>query len=130
MSKFTEDVKKYLETKFGNSIEEANERQLYQTLMVVTRDTLSSMRYEYNKKLKESAQKQAYYMSMEFLVGRTLRNNLFNLGLEEEVKELLKNYNIELEKIYNMEPDPGLGNGGLGRLASCYMDGWTSQDFR
>lgn len=129
MSKFTEDVKKYLETKFGNSIEEANERQLYQTLMVVTRDTLSSMRYEYNKKLKESAQKQAYYMSMEFLVGRTLRNNLFNLGLEEEVKELLKNYNIELEKIYNIEPDPGLGNGGLGRLASCYMDGWTSQDY-
>lgn len=129
MSKFTEDVKKYLETKFGNSIEEANERQLYQTLMVVTRDTLSSMRYEYNKKLKESAQKQAYYMSMEFLVGRTLRNNLFNLDLEEEVKKFLKNYNIELEKIYNMEPDPGLGNGGLGRLASCYMDGWTSQDY-
>ncbi len=129
MSSFTESIKKYLETKFGNSIEEANERQLYQTLMVVTRDRLSAMRYEYNKKLKESEQKQAYYMSMEFLVGRTLRNNLFNLGLEEEVKDLLYEKGMSIDRIYNMEPDPGLGNGGLGRLASCYMDGWTSQDY-
>lgn len=129
MSSFTESIKKYLETKFGNSIEEANERQLYQTLMVVTRDKLSAMRYEYNKKLKESEQKQAYYMSMEFLVGRTLRNNLFNLGLEEEVKDLLYEKGMSIDRIYNMEPDPGLGNGGLGRLASCYMDGWTSQDY-
>ncbi|WP_022818976.1 glycogen/starch/alpha-glucan phosphorylase [Fusobacterium russii] len=129
MSNFTESIKKYLETTFGNSIEEANERQLYQTLMVVTRDRLSALRYEYNKKLKQTDQKQAYYMSMEFLVGRTLRNNLFNLGLEEEVKDLLYEKGMDIDRIYNMEPDPGLGNGGLGRLASCYMDAWTSQDY-
>lgn len=129
MSSFTESIKKYLETRFGNSIEEANERQLYQTLMMVTRDRLSAMRYEYNKKLKDSDQKQAYYMSMEFLVGRTLRNNLFNLGLEEEVKDLLYEKGMDIDRIYNMEPDPGLGNGGLGRLASCYMDAWTSQNY-
>lgn len=129
MSKFTEDIKKYLETKFGNSIEEANERQLYQALMTVTRDYLAAKRFDFNKKLKNTEQKQAYYMSMEFLVGRTLRNNLFNLGLEKEVKKLLDNQGINLDNIYNMEPDPGLGNGGLGRLASCYMDAWTAQDY-
>src|SRR3712207_3659712 len=122
MSKFTEDVKRYLETKFGNSIDEASERQVYQTLMVKTRDLLLEKRFLHNKRLKDSGQKQAYYMSMEFLVGRTLRNNLFNLGMEDEVRKLLSENNIDLDRIYDMEPDPGLGNGGLGRLASCYLD--------
>lgn len=126
---FRKDVEKYLMTRFGNSIKEANERQLYETLMVVTRDKLAEMRYKYNKKLKETEEKQAYYMSMEFLVGRTLRNNLFNLGLEEEVKDFLYEKGMNIDKIYDMEPDPGLGNGGLGRLASCYMDAWTTQDY-
>lgn len=129
MNNFTEDIKTYLETKFGNSIDEASERQVYQALMVKTRDILSQKRYKYNSKLKNSCQKQVYYMSMEFLVGRTLRNNLFNLGLEKEVRELLSEYYFDLDDIYAMEPDPGLGNGGLGRLASCYMDAATSNDY-
>ena len=68
-------------------------------------------------------------MSMEFLVGRTLRNNLFNLGLESEAKNYLKENNFSLNEIYNMEPDPGLGNGGLGRLAACYLDALTSNEY-
>ena len=68
-------------------------------------------------------------MSMEFLVGRTLRNNLFNLGLESEAKDYLKENNFSLNEIYNMEPDPGLGNGGLGRLAACYLDALTSNEY-
>ena len=68
-------------------------------------------------------------MSMEFLVGRTLRNNLFNLGIEKEAKELLSEYDFSLDEIYNMEPDPGLGNGGLGRLAACYLDALTSNEY-
>ncbi|MDY5964149.1 MAG: glycogen/starch/alpha-glucan phosphorylase, partial [Peptostreptococcus porci] len=126
---FTDEIGRYLETKFGNSIDEASERQVYQALMVKTRDKLSEKRFDYNKKLKDSKQKQAFYMSMEFLVGRTLRNNLFNLGLEKEVKDYLEKNGFNLDKIYDIEPDPGLGNGGLGRLASCYMDALTSQDY-
>ena len=61
-------------------------------------------------------------MSMEFLVGRSLKNNLYNLSMEDEMKEAVKELGFDLEKIYEMEPDAGLGNGGLGRLASCYMD--------
>ena len=68
-------------------------------------------------------------MSMEFLVGRTLRNNLFNLGMEKEAKEFLSENNFSLDEIYNMEPDPGLGNGGLGRLAACYLDALTSNEY-
>ena len=129
MSEMTKDIEQYLQTKFGNSIGESNERQLYQALMAETRNRLLKKRYDYNKKLKESGQKQAYYMSMEFLVGRTLRNNLFNLGLEEEIRSFLAEKNFDLDKIYDMEPDPGLGNGGLGRLASCYLDALTSNDY-
>ena len=95
MSEMTKDIEQYLQTKFGNSIGESNERQLYQALMAETRNRLLKKRYDYNKKLKESGQKQAYYMSMEFLVGRTLRNNLFNLGLEEEIRSFLAEKNFD-----------------------------------
>lgn len=129
MVNFKNDIIKYLETRFGNSIEESSERQIYQALMTETRNILAKKRFKYNKKIKDSKQKQAYYMSMEFLVGKTLMNNLFNLGLEEEVREFLKENNFDLNKIYDIEPDPGLGNGGLGRLASCYMDALTTNEY-
>lgn len=64
-----------------------------------------------------------YYLCMEFLMGRSLKNNLYNLGLTEVFEEALKSYGVSLEKIYDQEPDAGLGNGGLGRLAACYLDG-------
>lgn len=129
MDNFATDIKKYLEKIFGNTIDEASERQIYQALMVITRDRLAEKRFESNKKLKESQQKRVYYMSMEFLVGKTLRNNLYNLGYEDEIKHFLAKHGFSLERIYNIEPDPGLGNGGLGRLASCYMDALTSNDY-
>ena len=65
---------------------------------------------------------QAFYLSAEFLMGRALGNNLINLGLAEEVEELLKDINFDLNTIENIEEDAGLGNGGLGRLAACFMD--------
>lgn len=129
MDSFTKEIKRYLEKRFGNSIEDASERQIYQALMVITRDKLAEKRYHYINKLKESEQKRVYYMSMEFLVGKTLRNNLYNLGIESEVKNFLSENGFVLDKIYDIEPDPGLGNGGLGRLASCYMDALTSQEY-
>lgn len=122
-------IKKYLEKVFGNTIEEATERQIYQALMSTLRDELGEKRFNSRNKLKKSGQKKAYYMSMEFLVGKTLRNNLFNLGYEDKVRGFLSEYGFDLDRIYDMEPDPGLGNGGLGRLASCYMDALTSNEY-
>lgn len=129
VDKMENKIKKYLEKVFGNSIDEASERQIYQALMVTIRDELAEKRFNSRNKLKKNGQKKAYYMSMEFLVGKTLRNNLFNLGYEDEIRSFLSKYGFDLEKIYDIEPDPGLGNGGLGRLASCYMDALTSNEY-
>ena len=72
--------------------------------------------------------KQVYYLSMEFLMGRSLKTSLYNLGIADEVKKLLKEHDINLDKIYEYEPDAGLGNGGLGRLAACYLDGLATEN--
>ena len=115
-------IEKYLKRQFGIIIQSASKRQVYEALMSTVREKLSEKKFVYEQELKKTKQKRAYYMSMEFLVGRTLRNNLFNLGVEKEIKEYLSDNNFDLDEIYDIEPDPGLGNGGLGRLASCYLD--------
>ena len=114
-------IEKYLKRQFGITIQSASKRQVYEALMSTVREKLSEKKFVYEQELKKTKQKRAYYMSMEFLVGRTLRNNLFNLGVEKEIKEYLAENNFDLDEIYDIEPDPGLGNGGLGRLASCYL---------
>ena len=81
---------------------------------------------QFNRKTQKEQNKQVYYMSMEFLVGTSLRNNLYNLGLEELFTQALDKCGIDIHDLYEMEPDAGLGNGGLGRLASCYMDSATT----
>ena len=111
-------IEKYLKRQFGITIKSASKRQVYEALMSTVREKLSEKKFAYEQELKKTKQKRAYYMSMEFLVGRTLRNNLFNLGVEKEIKEYLSDINFYLEEIYDIEPDPGLGKGGLGRLAS------------
>lgn len=127
--KFNNRVESVLQTQFGVTISQASKRQVYEAMMRSVRDILSQKKFSYEQSLKQTRQKRAYYMSMEFLVGRTLRNNLFNLGIEEEVRHYLEEHHINLEEIYEIEPDPGLGNGGLGRLASCYLDALTSSDY-
>ena len=122
-------IEKYLKRQFGITIKSASKRQVYEALMSTVREKLSEKKFAYEQELKKTKQKRAYYMSMEFLVGRTLRNNLFNLGVEKEIKEYLADNNFDLDEIYDIEPDPGLGNGGLGRLASCYLDALTSCDY-
>lgn len=126
-SNYKEKINDYLISNFGIDMEKANDRQIYEALMTTIKDILAKKKYEYNKKIENH--KMAYYMSMEFLVGKTLRNNLFNLGIEDDVREFFKENNTDLDKIYEIEPDPGLGNGGLGRLASCFMDAMTSTDY-
>ena len=117
--------KKCLNT-FGCYVKEATNQQVYKSLCLVVKDLLAEKRKGFKDGFEDENGKQVFYMSMEFLVGTSLRNNLFNLGLESIFKNALKDEKIDITELYKMEPDAGLGNGGLGRLASCYMDSMTS----
>lgn len=105
---------------FNKSIDEANEFEIYQGLSKALLETISKNWLETRKKYETG--KQAFYFSAEFLMGRALGNNLINLGLDKEVKEILKEIGFDLNSVEATEEDAGLGNGGLGRLAACFMD--------
>jgi starch phosphorylase len=93
--------------------------------MMVNR--LKHMRQHYMNKTHSNGGKSVYYLSMEFLMGRSLKTTLYNLELVDDVTDILKDYHIKLDRIYECEPDAGLGNGGLGRLAACYLDAMATQ---
>ncbi|MBP3917927.1 MAG: glycogen/starch/alpha-glucan phosphorylase [Clostridia bacterium] len=114
---------------FGVTIEEANKQQIYRAVMLCVKDALSQKRSDYKEEVKRQSGKTLYYMCMEFLVGRSLRNNLCNLGVDNICREVLAELGISLDEIYELEPDPGLGNGGLGRLAACFMDAATTLNY-
>jgi len=111
---------------FGCTIKEATTLQAYKALCKTVKNILIKMRVDYHNAYREKGQKQVYYLSMEFLVGTSLKNNLYNLGLTDTFKKVLDKNGFNIEELYEMEPDAGLGNGGLGRLASCYMDSTAS----
>ena len=127
--KLKETLQKEMKQNFGTDIENGNLRQVYEALLSATNQLLAEKRYNYSKKVKQQEAKQVYYMSMEFLVGTSLKNNLWNLGVEKDVSAFLKEYGYNIEDFYAFEPDAGLGNGGLGRLASCYMDSMTTLSY-
>ena len=110
---------------FGCTLEDATKKEAYRALCTVVRELLVEKNRIFQERCAREEKKEVYYMSMEFLVGTSLRNNLFNLGIEQEYRAMLKNAGIDIDHLYAMEPDAGLGNGGLGRLASCYMDAGT-----
>ncbi len=107
---------------FGVSLDEASDDHYYKAVALIVNDLMGKGCKEYVKKAEETGTKQVYYLCMEFLLGRSLKNSLYNLGLEKTVKDALSSLGIKLETLYELEPDAGLGNGGLGRLASCFMD--------
>ena len=111
---------------FGCDIKEATSQQMYKSLCSVVQELLATKRKKFHDKYRKNGDKQVYYMSMEFLVGTSLRNNLYNLGVEEEFAKAVEKCGFNIQDMYDMEPDAGLGNGGLGRLASCYLDSMTS----
>ena len=113
-------IEKYVKISFGKDITEANEFEIYRALGQAIMEEIAEDWYE-TKKLY-SQKKQAFYLSAEFLMGRALGNNLINLGLLGEVKEVLAEYGIDYNKIEDEEEDSALGNGGLGRLAACFLD--------
>ena len=111
---------------FGVKKEEASEQIMYRALCLVVKDLLTQKRVEFKKKVRKTGTKQVYYMSMEFLLGRSLRNHLYNSGLLDTATKVIKDMGFDISRLMGIEPDAGLGNGGLGRLAAAYMDSLTS----
>ncbi len=114
---------------FGVSSENASYEQYYRAIAMILTELMGRGRSEFTKRSDKKGGKRVYYLSMEFLMGRSLKNNLYNLNLEETFAEALKDFGINIEKIYECEPDAGLGNGGLGRLAACYLDGLATDGY-
>lgn len=127
--KFKTAFLKKLEMMFGTSFEESSSREQFQTLGHMIREHVSSDWIKTNELYRAGAKKQVYYLSIEFLLGRLLRHNLINLGVEEVVCKGLRELGIELDQLEEIEADAGLGNGGLGRLAACFLDSLASLDF-
>ena len=114
---------------FGVIPAEASREQLYKAVVMSVRDIMLEKRQKFHLKTKAAKAKRVYYLCMEFLMGRSLKNSIYNLGIRSAVEEALKPYHVSLEDLYEEEPDAGLGNGGLGRLAACFMDGLATQDY-
>ncbi|MEG1426263.1 MAG: glycogen/starch/alpha-glucan phosphorylase, partial [Oscillospiraceae bacterium] len=114
---------------FGLSAENATDEEYYKAIALILRDLMSKGRNEFIENATKTGTKQVYYLCMEFLLGRSLKNNLFNLGLEETFRKALGSMNVNLDNLFDEEPDAGLGNGGLGRLAACFMDAFATQGY-
>ena len=114
---------------FGIELKDATPEQLYKAVVMTVRDILLEKRNSYHHKMKAEKGKRVYYLCMEFLLGRSLKNNVYNLGIEDQINKALKSRGVKLEDLYELEPDAGLGNGGLGRLAACFMDALASGNY-
>lgn len=114
---------------FGVTPDEATYEHYYKAIALILRDMMMQGRKEFHNESKTADSKKVYYLCMEFLMGRSLKNNLYNLNLTKTMESALKDFGIKLDKLYDCEPDAGLGNGGLGRLAACYLDGLATQGY-
>ena len=128
-----DDLRESLERKLscylGTSPEDATKKQMYKAVILCVKDILMQKRSEFKEQVKKQQAKKVYYMCMEFLIGPSLRNNLKNLSIEDDFNRVLNDMGFSLTELYDAEPDPGLGNGGLGRLAACFMDSLTTLDY-
>ena len=120
---------KKLSHNFGVTPKEATYLHIYNAMVLVIKEMLLEKRKEFTDIASENKQKQVYYLCMEFLMGRSLKNALFNLGIESTAKQALSELSIDINDIYSKEIDAGLGNGGLGRLAACFLDSLATQGY-
>ncbi|PLR98260.1 glycogen/starch/alpha-glucan phosphorylase [Bacillus sp. T33-2] len=126
VTEFKAAFQKKLEMNCGKSFKESTVRDQFHTLGIMIREHVSTDWIKTNEQYRTMDGKQVYYLSIEFLLGRLLRQNLINLGIEETVQNGLKELGIDLDELEEAESDAGLGNGGLGRLAACFLDSLAS----
>ncbi|MBO5246885.1 MAG: glycogen/starch/alpha-glucan phosphorylase [Eubacterium sp.] len=119
---FIKNVKSMVKSLFRKNLSEASQQEIYQAVSYVTKELIVDQWLATQKTMEETDPKTVYYMSMEFLVGRALGNNLINLTAYKEVKEALEELGLDINVVEDQERDPALGNGGLGRLAACFME--------
>ena len=129
LTELKERIEAKLVTRGVLNPESASDEQLYHAAVHAIKDIMIEQRSEFKKRLKASDGKKVCYLCMEFLVGRSLKNDVMNLGIYDKLSAVLENFGSSFEKIYACEVDPGLGNGGLGRLAACFMDSLTALDY-
>ena len=123
-----------LTVKYDTTIENASVKSLYNAIATVVNGQIYAKKVKFNRIRKDIEKnnlnrKKVYYLSMEFLMGQSLKNNLYNLGETEAIKEILADTDVDIEQLFEYEPDAGLGNGGLGRLSACFMDAMASQGY-
>ena len=125
----TAAIKSKLKENLGTTFKNATNDEFYKAVALILKDLMIQGRNEFVERANKTETKQVYYLCMEFLLGRSLKNTLFNLSLEETFRNALEGMGVSLDSLYELEPDAGLGNGGLGRLAACFLDGFATQGY-
>jgi starch phosphorylase len=125
-SKLSSMIEKKLSHNFGVAPEQASDELFYKASVLSLLEIMNERRAEFKKSVNEQNAKTVYYLSMEFLMGRSFKTNLYNLDLTDTMAKALKKFNVKLDNLFELEPDAGLGNGGLGRLAACFLDALSS----
>ena len=123
---FAKILQEKLTSEYGVDLSVASNQQIYRSLALICRQMMSENHKKFQSKAIGTGSKQVYYLCMEFLMGRSLKMSLFNLGLNDVAQQALAAADINIDGIFEEEPDAGLGNGGLGRLAACYLDGMAT----
>ncbi|MGI6265199.1 MAG: glycogen/starch/alpha-glucan phosphorylase [Acutalibacteraceae bacterium] len=123
----TVQIEQKLLHQFSVQPEDATNEHLYNALVLVLRDKMRSRRIDYVHQAHKENAKQVYYLCMEFLMGRSLKNTLYNLNLTDAAEQVMSQWGVKLDTLYELEPDAGLGNGGLGRLAACFLDALATE---
>ena len=125
-AQLTEMIVGKLRRNFGRDVDDATPNHMFKACALVLRDIMSSHQMETGNQVWEGQQRQVHYLSLEFLMGRSLEKNAYNLGLLDTLKDALEDLGFSASDLFEKEPDAGLGNGGLGRLAACYLDSMTT----
>ena len=117
-----------LRRNFGREVEEATSVHMFRACALVLRDIMSARELATQSRIRDTHARQVHYLSLEFLMGRSLEKNAYNLGVLPQLKEAIEDLGFSAPDLFEVEPDAGLGNGGLGRLAACYLEAMTTQE--